>query len=208
MSIFWRTKIPTEAFFKLNEVKKNQLIDSAIREFSSLPYEKVSIFKIAQNAEVSRSGFYYYFKDKKDIYEYLINDIKNEFIEKYIDKTKTINIFELGNYLFHFFAEIKGSGRESLFRNIVQNTKPDDIKMIFSLISEPNKPCDVNFSMDGMCIESHDQINGIVMYMATGIMYSVSGYLDDEYSYETAESKLEELFNIIKYGVLKGEKGA
>ena len=199
--------MPTEAFFKLNEVKKNQLIDSAIREFSSLPYEKVSIFKIAQNAEVSRSGFYYYFKDKKDIYEYLINDIKNEFIEKYIDKTKTINIFELGKYIFQFIAEIKGSGRESLFRNIVQNTKPDDIKMLFSLISEPNKPCDVNFSMDGMCIESHDQLSGIVMYMATGIMYSVSGYLEDEYSYETAEAKLEELFNIIKYGILKGEKG-
>ena len=79
--------------------------------------------------------------------------------------------------------------------------------MLFSLISEPNKPCDVNFSMDGMCIESHDQLSGIVMYMATGIMYSVSGYLEDEYSYETGESKLEDLFNIIKYGLLKGEKG-
>ena len=199
--------MPTDAFFKLNDIKKKQLIDSAIREFSSLPYEKVSIFKIAQNAEVSRSGFYYYFKDKKDIYEYLINDLKDELIDKYIDSEKTINIFLLGKYIFQFIAGIKGSGRESLFRNIVQNTKPDDIKMLFSLISEPNKPCDVNFSMDGMCIESHDQLSGIVMYMATGIMYSVSGYLEDEYSYETAESKLEDLFNIIKYGILKGEKG-
>lgn len=200
--------MPTEAFFKLNGSKKKQLIDSAIREFSSLPYEKVSIFKIAQNAEVSRSGFYYYFKDKKDVYEYLINDIKNEFIDKYINNDKTINIFQLGKFIFQFIADIKGTGRESLFRNIVQNTKPDDIKMIFSFISEPNKPCDVNCTMDGMFIESHDQISGIVMYMATGIMYSVGGYLDDKYSFETAEAKLDELFDIIKYGVLKGEKGA
>ena len=59
--------MPAEAFFKLEKEKQNILLKSAVKEFSSLPYAKVSVFKIAQNAQVSRSGFYYYFKDKADI---------------------------------------------------------------------------------------------------------------------------------------------
>ena len=54
--------MPNEAFFHLEDGKKQVLLKSAIAEFSALPYEKVSIFKIAEKAGISRSGFYYYFK--------------------------------------------------------------------------------------------------------------------------------------------------
>ena len=85
--------MPTEAFFHLEEQKKMVLLESAVSEFSALPYEKVSIFKIAQNAGVSRSGFYYYFKDKEDIYKYLIDQIKEEFMTELGKDKRRYDIF-------------------------------------------------------------------------------------------------------------------
>ena len=73
--------MPSDAFFKLEEEKKNKLLESAMKEFSVLPYEKVSVFKIAQKAGISRSVFYYYFKDKRDIYNYLIAQLKMEIVQ-------------------------------------------------------------------------------------------------------------------------------
>lgn len=196
--------MPTEAFYKLDQAKKEQLISSAIHEFSELPYEKVSIFKIAQNADVSRSGFYYYFKDKRDVYEYLISEIKQEFLQEYDVLSKTFDIFRLGESIFKFIADIKGSKRETLFRRIVSNTKADDLKIIFSFMGESSQCCNADIKMDGIRIETQDQLNGLIMFMATGIMYSLAGYLDDEYDLKTAEDKLQQMFDIIKFGIAKG----
>ena len=85
--------MPNEAFFHLEEEKKEALLKSAISEFSALPYDKVSIFKIAQNAGISRSSFYYYFKSKEDIYQYLLKQIKMEFIEKLDQEERQYDLF-------------------------------------------------------------------------------------------------------------------
>ena len=196
--------MPTEAFYKLEPSKKEQLLASAIHEFSELPYEKVSIFKIAQNADVSRSGFYYYFKDKRDVYEYLINEIKQEFLRTYDVLSKPFDIFMLGESIFKFIADIKGTKREAFFRRVVSNTKADDLKILFSLKELPDHCGEIESILNDMQLESRDQLGGLVMFIATGIMYSLSGYLDDECDLETAENKLQQMFDIIKHGITKG----
>lgn len=196
--------MPTEAFYKLDPTKREQILASAIHEFSALPYEKVSIFKIAQNADVSRSGFYYYFKDKRDIYEYLINEVKDEFVELHDLKNREIDIFGLGESIFEFIISIKGSAREAFFRRVVSNTSADDLKMFFTFIDNPQAEYLIKCSFEGITVTSADQLKGIIMFMATGIMYAAGGYMDNDYSLEDARGKLKSMFDIIKYGIIKG----
>lgn len=196
--------MPTEAFYKLDPAKKELILASAIHEFSELPYEKVSIFKIAQNADVSRSGFYYYFKDKRDIYEYLINDIKNEFIELYGLRNGDFDIFGLGESIFEFITGIKGTKRDAFFRRVVANTNADDLKLFFSFIDKPACDCELKCSLEGLDIRSADQLKGIIMFMVTGIMFSAGGYMDDEYDLDEARKKLNCMFDIIRFGTVKG----
>jgi len=196
--------MPTEAFYKLESSKKEQILAAAIREFSELPYEKVSIFKIAQNADVSRSGFYYYFKDKRDIYEYLIQNLKNDFLRINDIKNKTFDVFWLGERIFDFIVSFKGTKQEAFFRRVVSNMKADDLKVVFSFVDNPRACSDVNCSTDGMKLDSPEQLKGMIMFLATSIMYAAGGYMDDQYSLEDSRSKLHDMFDIIKHGIIKG----
>lgn len=66
--------MPTERFNKLPEEKKKAIRDAAMEECIRVPFEKVSINKIIQNAGISRGSFYTYFKDKRDVVRYIFSD--------------------------------------------------------------------------------------------------------------------------------------
>ena len=66
--------MPTERFYKLPEEKKKALRDAAMEECIRVPFEKVSINKIIQNAGISRGSFYTYFEDKRDLVRYIFSD--------------------------------------------------------------------------------------------------------------------------------------
>ncbi|QWB99692.1 TetR/AcrR family transcriptional regulator [Mycoplasmatota bacterium] len=68
--------MPKQTFFNLKEEKSNKIIQAAVDEFSSKPYELVNLSDIIKKAEIPRGSFYQYFEDKKDIYLYLIDQIK------------------------------------------------------------------------------------------------------------------------------------
>ncbi len=52
--------------------RKQELLDAALAEFSRKSYEEASINRIIANAGISKGTFYYHFKDKADLYLYLI----------------------------------------------------------------------------------------------------------------------------------------
>lgn len=66
--------MPTERFNHLPEAKKKVIREAAIEEFTKVPFEKVSINKIIQNAGISRGSFYTYFEDKRDVLRYIFSD--------------------------------------------------------------------------------------------------------------------------------------
>ena len=66
--------MPTERFNKLPEEKKKAIRDAAMEECIRVPFEKVSINKIIQNAGISRGSFYTYFEDKRDLVRYIFSD--------------------------------------------------------------------------------------------------------------------------------------
>ena len=64
--------MPSQTFLNLDEAKQQKLVDSAMKEFSNNTYNEVSINQIIMNAGISRGSFYMYFKDKDELFEYLI----------------------------------------------------------------------------------------------------------------------------------------
>lgn len=63
--------MPSERFEKLDEKKRQRILDAARQEFARVPYEAASINQIIRNAGISRGSFYTYFEDKRDLLCYI-----------------------------------------------------------------------------------------------------------------------------------------
>lgn len=81
--------MPTGTFFRLPEEKKTRLIDAAWKEFTRTKFSDTSISRIIQEAGIPRGSFYQYFADKEDVLEYLLNDIRDYFIQMFMDAMQT-----------------------------------------------------------------------------------------------------------------------
>lgn len=82
--------------------RKTQLLQSALDEFSLNKYDDASLNSIIKNARISKGTFYYHFKNKQDLYIYLIEystNMKWEFIHKRTsdlnENFKKMDIFEM-----------------------------------------------------------------------------------------------------------------
>ncbi|SDY74165.1 transcriptional regulator, TetR family [Proteiniborus ethanoligenes] len=53
--------------------KKEELIEAAVNEFGERGYENASLNNILKEAGISKGTFYYHFKNKEDLYFYLIS---------------------------------------------------------------------------------------------------------------------------------------
>jgi len=80
--------MPTARFYRLPEEKKKAIRDAAIREFIRVPYEKASINKMIQSADISRGSFYTYFEDKADVLSFILQDTKSKGKELAIELLK------------------------------------------------------------------------------------------------------------------------
>lgn len=61
------------SYFKLPLDKQKNLINAGYKVFSLYPYKKGSMSSIADEAKISKSLLFYYFKNKKEYYLYLFD---------------------------------------------------------------------------------------------------------------------------------------
>ncbi len=64
--------MPQDTFFNLPEDKRNLIISSAVDEFSKAGYNTASINQICKKSNIAKGSFYQYFKDKLDLYVYIM----------------------------------------------------------------------------------------------------------------------------------------
>lgn len=67
--------MPSATFFNLPEEKRQRLIEAAWDEVTAVSFDKVSINRIIQNANISRGSFYQYFTDKSDLLHFLLEQV-------------------------------------------------------------------------------------------------------------------------------------
>ncbi|GKU24400.1 TetR family transcriptional regulator [Clostridium folliculivorans] len=78
-----------QAYFQLSSDKQKRLLNSGYKLFASYPYKKASMIAIANEADISKSLLFYYFKNKKEYYLFLFDaalDFVDELKEKSINK--------------------------------------------------------------------------------------------------------------------------
>jgi len=68
--------MPKQTFFNLDKEKQERIKYAAIDEFSTKVYEQVNLSDIIKKARIPRGSFYQYFDDKKDLYLYILDIIK------------------------------------------------------------------------------------------------------------------------------------
>jgi len=64
--------MPTDTFLNLPEEKRQRVLDAAVAEFATQPYDSASLSNIARQAEIAKGSLYAYFEDKQDLYNTLI----------------------------------------------------------------------------------------------------------------------------------------
>jgi AcrR family transcriptional regulator len=69
---------PLPRFYKLEDEKKEAILEVASEEFLEQGYEGASFNRIIERAGVSKGAMYYYFKDKADLYCTAIERISDQ----------------------------------------------------------------------------------------------------------------------------------
>ncbi len=116
--------MPTETFNKLSVEKKNRILKAALKEFSTSPFSEASIANIIKDAKIPRGSFYQYFKDKEDIFYYILEvhgqDIKKQLVKFLIKFQGDVvdSFIELYKYTLD---KIYNPSSASYFRNIFLN---------------------------------------------------------------------------------------
>ncbi len=81
-----------DAFYALENEKRQRIIDSAIAEFAEKGFKNASTNTIAANAKIGKGMLFYYFSNKEDMYdflcEYAIEYIRRDVIDKIPGETK------------------------------------------------------------------------------------------------------------------------
>ena len=93
--------MPTETFFKLTEEKRKKIIEAGKDEFSSVSLDEASIKNIAEKAGIARGSFYQYFKSKKDLLFFILEE-NRETMEKKLNRI----IKESNGDIFNIYISI------------------------------------------------------------------------------------------------------
>ncbi|HHX78030.1 MAG TPA: TetR/AcrR family transcriptional regulator, partial [Firmicutes bacterium] len=89
--------MPKQTFFNLAAEKRTRILDAAIAELGSKPFDKVNIADIIEKAGIPRGSFYQYFVDLKDLYRYifkLIAEKKLVYLRQVIAGREDLDFFQ------------------------------------------------------------------------------------------------------------------
>ena len=64
--------MPSKTFFHLPAEKRERLLLAAEEEFARVPYAEASINRMIRAAGIPRGSFYMYFRDKEELFHYLL----------------------------------------------------------------------------------------------------------------------------------------
>ncbi|MCK0470418.1 TetR/AcrR family transcriptional regulator [Halalkalibacter sp. APA_J-10(15)] len=135
--------------------KRQRLIDSAYKEFSTKGFNNTSIKDIAKNANITPGLVHYYFKNKEELLFSVQNDIQTKYHSKYgTEESSQINpsevLLEIKSrvendplwYLWRYelySLGLKGETYQKEVMNILQNGRESLSKPLQKLTNNPSK---------------------------------------------------------------------
>ncbi len=64
--------MPKSTFLNLPADKRERVVEAAIEEFATVPFEAASVNRIVRRAGIAKGSFYQYFEGMTDLYRYLL----------------------------------------------------------------------------------------------------------------------------------------
>ncbi|WP_017185201.1 TetR/AcrR family transcriptional regulator [Alkalibacillus haloalkaliphilus] len=111
-----------KSFHNLEKEKQQRIINAALQEFAEKGYEQASTNQIVKNAGIGKGMLFYYFNNKQELYDYLINycfdlvqkgyvqqiDLSEpDFIERFRQASMSkLTFFDENPYVFNFLGVI------------------------------------------------------------------------------------------------------
>jgi AcrR family transcriptional regulator len=208
--------MPKQTFFNLEAEKKNRIIDAAVKEFAAHPYLKTSINRIIEQADISKGSFYQYFKNKKDLYKYIIDqasDAKMKFLGQKMQDYQKLEFFELLRELF--IAGIQFKREYPLFSEIgdrLLNGSNESLKEEIYADSRP-KSNDFFEQFLGKAVDKGEVDPKIdikfTAYILTDFSISIVNYFFENHNPEDLDeimNYVDKMLYIMKNGIAKGDK--
>ena len=192
--------MPTEKFFNLPKDKQENILSCAFMEFSENDFDKASIFSIAQKSGFSRSSFYCYFKDKNDIYKYLVYNFlkpKLELVKDSQDLPPTYLPTSIFDYLMSFY----GKPEQNFVMHFLKNMNPENIHYIaYELQSSP-----LLVNCNRTKLKTDFDIYIISSAILCNMAIAILGYFEKKYTYKQAKDYFDRVLEMLTNS-LKGDK--
>ncbi len=198
--------MPKDTFNNLSNDKKQIIFEAAVQEFSTRRFSEASINQIVKTAEISRGSFYQYFKDKEDIYLYMMTEIgkeKMEIIKGVGSFNPDADFFEA--YIYMIKVILEWSKAKPVYNRIAMLMEIDDSEFIAKMRERLNE----GFTVLCKMIE-RDQQRGLIKpevdaELVVEMIYTLNMHFLKEYihsdSYEGLLTKSNEILQIIRNGI-------
>ena len=127
------------AFSELEPEKRQRILAAAYDEFTRHSYENASTNSIIREAGIAKGMLFYYFKSKKDLFLYLVEQAGDYVLKNYLEKIDEIepdfiercriatqvkmNAYLQNPHAFNFLATLYLEGRMSLVDGLEQRSE-------------------------------------------------------------------------------------
>ncbi|MCR5741174.1 MAG: TetR/AcrR family transcriptional regulator [Gammaproteobacteria bacterium] len=115
--------MPKDVFYKINDEKKNRLVKPALKAFLEDEYDNLTVSSITQTMNILRTDFYYYFKDKDDVFE----AVKYVLVSRINGVSKPNNAYEAIDNLFTSLFGSKRLKNKAYYIDLGVNYKPHSL---------------------------------------------------------------------------------
>ena len=198
--------MPKKMFFNIPESKRKMFLEVAVDEFTTKPFEQVSVNTIIKKANISRGSFYTYFDDLEALFNYIFREVKAERISyaKKLIKDSQGHYFEFIKKLFLYdFDAYSKQGTYSLFRNYIryiQTTKKTSLKE--TLLKDDDVDINQIFNMNELKIEK-DELLDLIEIVVIIMINTFIKYENDNMSKEATITLFNKRMNLLQYGTRK-----
>lgn len=207
--------IPKQTFFNLDEKKRNRIVECAIDEFADTNFDNAKLSNIIKNAQIARGSFYQYFEDKKDLYLYIMDIVKDRklaymhpifsdpqdmsflelFREMYIVGIK----FALDNpKLVKMMAHLLTT-KGDIYNDVMKNNLYIAIDMYSAFIERDKEKGIIKKDIDTLTFAQ------LVVDMTINVTVNELDDVNKEFNYEKMLERITQIMNIFEFGVKTGE---
>lgn len=157
------------------DIRRQELIDIALKQFIQSGYEKTSVRSILKEADGEIGMFYHYFKSKKEIYEAALKNYNDGFIQHItqIVYAKELNMTET---LYQVLGCIPGSIEE--YSQMFTQVEPDVMTIMLSRTLHRMVPIIEQIITDGqekneitVPIENTHALSRFVLFGVSGVLH-------------------------------------